>query len=58
MNIFAFGAIATNDDGDAAVRHIDALVEDTSGDELAVLARAEAFQDGASFLGRCLIGVM
>ena len=58
MDVFAFGAIAADDDGDAAVGDIDALVKDTSGDELGVLAGAEAFQDGAPFLGWRLIGIM
>jgi hypothetical protein len=58
LDVFAFSAVAADDDGDAAIRHIDAFVQHAPGDQFAILPGAEAFEDGTAFLGGSLIGVM
>src|SRR5437764_11427587 len=38
LNVFTLSAIAADDDGDAAIRHIDALIQDAAREQFAVLA--------------------
>ena len=58
MNIFAFCAIAADDNCHAAIGYIDPFIQDAPGDKFCVLAAAKTVQDGATFLGGCFIGIM
>ena len=58
LNILALCAITTDNDSNAAIRHIDTFVQHSPRHQLAVLAGTETLQDDAPLLGRRLVGVM
>src|SRR6266566_1298864 len=56
LDILAFGTVAADDNRDAAVRHVNALIEHTACNQFGVLASAKAFQNRAPFLCGSFIG--